>query len=270
MSRKAASFSVSILAHILIVGLFLISWKPQAAMDLGSSVPVELISDIPQQQMAAAPVDPQAVKPPAPAPDVAPQPVPPAPELKPQPIPKVQPKPEPLKPDAKPETNPKAIDKNGLHKPSAKVAPVKQPSGLDLDSLSQPQNIASKSKTRALPSAAPRETNGLSQQGVAPQDMGPAYSALKAAVQRNWSPCNVAGANQIVVLIRFRLSSSGRVVQGPDWVNETTDSLAVQAAAMAKLAIKKGEPYTDLPVTLYNRDLPAVRFDPIKYCRSQG
>ena len=271
MSRKAASFTVSVLAHILIVGLFLLSWRPQALVDMGSSVPVELVSNIPQQEMAAAPVDPQAVKPPAPAPDVVPEPVPPTPEPKPQPAPKVEPKPEPVKPEARPEKNTKAADKNGLQKPKPQTAPPKkQPSGLDLDSLSQPQTITSKSKTRTLPSAAPRETSGLSQQGSAPQDMGPAYSALKAAVQANWSPCNVAGANTIVVLIRFRLSASGRVVQGPDWVNETTDSLAVQAAAMAKLAIKKGEPYTGLPDALYNRDLPPVRFDPIKYCRAQG
>jgi periplasmic protein TonB len=256
MKRFGPAFIISVLLHI---GLFLLAfvwWRPTARLILASSVPVEIVSSLPAQQMAQTQVDPKAVKPPAPEPET---PTPPVPEPKPEPKPTP---PTPAKPEPKPVVAP---SKDGLKKPT----PEKQKKPDLLDSiLNQPTVATSKAKTRTLPSPAPRATNGASNQGAAPQDAGPEASAIKAAIQRNWAPCSVTGAKDVSVVIGFTISRSGLIIKGPDWVDPRPDAQAQQAASLAKLSVKKGEPYADLPPESYNQPWEFV-FNPKAFCRNQ-
>lgn len=258
MQRIGPAFIVSVLLHVGLFLLALVAWRPAAKLLIGSSVPVEIVSSVPAREMASAPVDDKAVKPPAPEPEPeVPVPTPP------QPQPKPTPAPTPPKPEAKPEKV--APSKDGLKKP----LPDKQKKPDLLDSiLSQPTIAPSKSRTRTPASPSTRPTDGASTQGTAPQDAGPETSAIKAAIQRNWAPCSVAGAKDVSVVIGFTISRSGLVVKGPDWIDPRPDANAQQAASLAKLSVKKGEPYNDLPPEAYNRPWEFV-FNPRQFCRNQ-
>jgi periplasmic protein TonB len=256
MKRFGPAFVISVLLH---VGLFLLAfvwWRPTANLLIASSVPVEIVSSVPAQQMAQTEVDPKAVKPPSPEPET---PIPPQPEPKPEPKPLP---PTPAKPEVKPVVAP---SRDGLKKPVPDKP--KKPDLLD-SILNAPTVASSKAKTRNPAAPAPRPTNGASNQGTAPQDAGPESSAIKAAIQRNWAPCSVTGAKDVSVVIGFTISTSGLIIKGPEWLEPRNDPQYQQAASLAKLSVKKGEPYTDLPPESYNRPWEFV-FNPKTFCRNQ-
>ncbi len=262
MKRLLPALLVSVLLHVGVFLLALLTWATESVAPPVASVPVEIVSSVPQHEMAAAPVDTNAVKPPEPIP-APPEPVKPTP---PPPTPP-QPLPEPLKPQKAPEkpVTKAPPDKNGTKKPE----PDKPT--LDLNALSQVGATPPKSKTRQQAQANTHPTSGVSNYGAAPNDAGVkvALDALTDRISRLWTlNCDVPGSDQVQAKIKFTLSPNGRVIAGPDWVNRRDDPVWTAAAGLAQAAVKKGEPYGDLPDGLYNVPI-TLNFDAQKACNGR-
>ena len=268
-------FLVSLLLHVGVLALAWISWTTASKPLPVSSVPVEIVSNVPSHQMAEAPVDELAVKTPVPepAPEEVPVPTPPEPVPAPKlPVPVPQkavtpPTPKPVKTPA-PAVKATAVppDKNGQKKP---VPPKPTKPALDLGALSQLPASPSKAPTRRQAQANTRPTNGASNNGGSPKETGPEMKALVAKLQKLWSPnCDVPGGNQVQVDIKFTISPNGRVIAGPDWVNKRGDTVWVAGANRAMAAVKRGELYDDLPDGFYNIPI-TITFDAKVACRNQ-
>lgn len=268
MKRYGPAFLVSLLLHAGLLALAYISWQTAPKIVPTSSVPVELVSSVPQHEMAEAPVDALAVKTPSPEPTleepVTPPPEPvPAPKL---PVPAPQKAVTPAKPDKKPEPAKKAVvppDKNGAKKPVVE----KKTSAAD-DLLARAAAAPSKAPTRKQAVSNTHSTSGSSIRGSAPADAGTqtALDALTRRLARLWNPnCDVPGGNQVNVKILFTLSANGRVINGPDWTNPRTENVWVAGANRAKAAVMQGQPYADLPDGLYNVPLQ-IAFDATRAC----
>ncbi len=313
MKRYGPSFVLSVLLHVGLLALALITWQMTPKPIPVASVPVELVSQVPMHAQTETPVDKLAVKTPTPEPapeeETKPTPPTPAPKLPvpvpqkeivappvktpaPKPVPvkapetKPTPKPTPAPPKPAPVPTPAPPDKNGMKKPQptpvkepakptpapAKAAPAKPTAPakpvLDLDALSQIAAAPSKSRTRNPAQANTHATNGSSNYGAAPADAGmqTAIGALTQRLQKLWNPaCDVPGFNTVHPDIRFVISPSGRVTQGPDWANPRNDPVWTAAANNAKSAVKRGELYEGLPAGLYNRPL-VITFDGSSAC----
>ncbi len=263
MRRFTPAFLISCLLHAGLVLLFLFSWKTEDTLKAVPSVPVEIVSKVPSRAMAEAPVDELAVKTPAPVPappepikKVEPVPAPPLPVpvpqkevAKPQPkLPVKTPAPTPVKP------TPAPPDKNGLKKPVPQK-PAKP--SLDLDALSQIAANPSKSPTRTRAQASTHRTTGISVAGAAANDAGikKALDDLKSRIDWRLYNCDVPGVRDQVPQITFKLSSAGRVIEGPNWINRQGDSIAQAVANSAMAAINKNQPYAGLPDELYNKTI---------------
>ncbi len=262
MNRYLPALVISLLLHVGVFLLALIGWIGASHDTPVASVPVEIISTVPQHEMAAAPVDTQAVKTPEPVP-APPEPVP----TPPPPTPQVQPIPTPSKAQAKPDTPPVKAppDKNGLKKPTPPVKPQPDILGGILD------NTPSKSQTRQQAQANTHPTQGASNYGAAPNDAGQkvALTALTDRISKLWTlNCDVPGSDQVIVKIRFMLSPNGRVISGPTWIDQRDDPVWQAAAGLAIAAVNKGQPYGDLPDGLYNQQL-TINFDAKAACRAR-
>lgn len=279
MKKFGSSFLLSILLHVGLVLLALVSWINTPKPLKVSSVPVTVISDMPSRQMAEAPVDELAVKTPEPIPQ--PEPVPPQPTPAPP-----QPVPTPIKPAAKPvPTPPKPApvppDKNGLKKPEptpvkkpvpTPVKPTPKPKAED-DFLTRMAATPSQAPTRRAPSASTQKTTGQSAVGSGPADAGlkTEMNALTQRLNKLWLlNCDVPGSQDVAPEIRFTLSPNGRVIEGPTWVNKRGDPIWQAGANLALAAVNKGQPnaYLDLPDGLYNRPLKII-FDARKACQGR-
>lgn len=263
MNKYVPALVVSVLLHAGVFLLALIIWANTPREVPLASVPVEIVSSVPQHEMAAAPVVPDAVKPPEPIP-APPEP----PKQQPLPAP-VQPIPEPVKPQkptpqtAKAPTAPP--DKNGMKKPQPE-----KPT-LDLNALSQIAATPSKANTKKQAQANVHPTNGQSNYGAAPNDAGQkvALDALTRQISKLWIlSCDVEGWDKIKPDIKFTLSPNGRIIDGPTWVNQRNDPTWDSGAARAMAAVNKGQPYSDLPDGLYNVPI-TITFDAHKACSGQ-
>lgn len=262
MKRLFPAFVVSILLH---AGVFLLAmwvWATKPIPAPPPSVPVEIVSSVPQREMAAAPVEPTAVKTPEPVPQ-PPEPVKPPPPT-PTPVPP-QPVPAPVKPQKTPEkpvVTKAPPDKNGIKKPQPE-----KPT-LDLDALSQISATPSKAHTLKPAQANTHPTNGAANSGAAPHDAGQKaeLQALTARISKLWIlSCDVQGWDTIKPQIKFTLSPGGRVIDGPTWVNHRGDPMWDSGASRAMAAVNKGQPYNDLPGDLYNVPI-TITFDADKAC----
>lgn len=267
MAIRWPALVLSVLVHVAIVALALVPWPDNRQALRVTSVPVTIISEVQQEAPAPAietpdmaPEEPVATPAPEPEPVVAPPPPAPA---KPEPK-KPEPKPEPKKSD--PKVAAKAPSKTPT-KADLKKTPAKAESAsLDLDALSKDLSKTAAPKART----APRAAQGQSATGAGDQSTGPALDALTAKLQRLWSPnCDVPGGDKVTVDVRFTLSPTGRVVSGPVWDDRRVgDPLADAAAARAFSAVKRGEPYLELPDGLYNQPL-IITFNADKACRGR-
>lgn len=274
MKRFNTALVLSIALHAGVFTLAYVSWKTAPPPLTVASVPIELVSEVPMREQAEAPVDELAVKTPEPEPAppepvVTPEPEP-APKL---PVPAPQkpatPKPEP-KPEKKPE--PKPVEKpkpdpKGVKKPEPPKQTKPKTSAAD-DMLARLAASPSQSTSKKQAQANTRRTDGRSNRGTAPADAGTqtALTALTRRLQDLWNPnCDVPGARLVSPEIGFTISTNGRVVQGPQWVNRRNDPVWQAAASRAMSAVKQGELYDDLPKELYNRPLE-ITFDGKSAC----
>ena len=259
MKNSVQSFLISIALHAALILLAFLGWMNAPASIVVSSVPVEIISDMPSRERVATPVDELAVKEPEPipAPDV-PEPVKPAP-VPPVPAPpKPQPKPAPVK-QAPP------VDKNGLKKPQ----PQKKPEPDILGGIIE--GTPPRSKTRRT-APATQASNGRSNSGgPVDADLKNELSALTQRLSKLWLlNCDVPGSRDVSVEVRFTLSPNGRVTDGPTWLNRRSDPVWQAGANLALAAVNKGQPnaFLDLPEGLYNRPIKII-FDARKACQGR-
>jgi len=264
MRRFAPALLISLLLHVGLFMLAFLTWKNSPKPAPASSVPVEIVSQIPSHQMAEAPVDKLAVKTPSPVPEpevpvkVEPKQAPPVPE----PVKSVK-KPEPAKETTAPP------DKNGLKKPAPQKTTAKPQRDVLADILN---NTPSKASTKKQAIASTRRTTGASNFGGAAVDAGPQLSQLGQKLARMWNPsCDVPGSREVVLELTVKLSPNGRVISGPVWTNRSNDPVWEAAFNRASAAIAKGQQfqlYLDLPQDAYNTDLPFT-FDAKKACAGQ-
>lgn len=265
MRRFGPSFLISVLLHAALLALFFVSWVTVAPPITPPSVPVEIVSEIPSREQAAAPVDQNAVltPQPIPAPEEPVKPTPPPPEPAPKlpvPTPQKAVTPPAQKPEKKPEPPkpaPAPPDKNGLKKPTP-PKPSKAKPSLDLDALAQLAAAPSRSPTRRQPQANTHATNGLSAVGSGPADAGEkqALSMLGDRLRHAWIlNCDVPGSNKVNPEISFVLTPNGRALQ-VNWVNRRSDPVWQAGASLAMAAVNKvAAESTDLPATIYGQKI---------------
>ena len=262
MKRLFPAFVVSLLLHVGVFLLAFISWQMSPKPRLIDSVPVTIVTEVPSQEMAAAPVDALAVKPPAPVP---------APEepVKPAPVPAPpQPVPVPVKPAAKPAVKPTPVppDKNGLKKP----APEKP--ALDLDALAA-SAAPSKAKTRTPAQANTHPTNGASNSGAAPADTGKAANDARAELGRRimalWNPNCDGGGDQVVLKVKVWPSHGGRILRAPQWLNPSGADIWEAGFARARSAIAQVDTSDIVFADGDYSDGISLRFDAVTACKNQ-
>jgi outer membrane biosynthesis protein TonB len=245
--------SIGLHGALVALALFHMS-KPTIPLSV-SSVPVSIVSEIPERAAMEAPFDPLAVKTPVPepAPD---EPVPPPPT--PKPVVK-DPVPEPSKSAKEVKKEP---EKKGL-KPQSRPKDE-----FDLSRFTNQGSPAKPSPSKKS-SPSPTKTEGGSLNPSGQNDAGLALNALTSRLTRLWSPnCDVPGARDVKARIQFEIARSGRVSKGPFWINRVSDPVWEAGAARALLAVKKGELYTDMPDGLYERDI-VITFDAAAACRGK-
>jgi outer membrane biosynthesis protein TonB len=245
MRRQSLAPAVvgSVLLHAGLFAFALLRWPTETRAVIASAVPVTIVSTMPAAPPPVPEAQPEA-EPATEAPAAEPEPAPPPPPAPaPTPTPAVTPKPTPKPEPAKP------------------TPPKSQAAGLNLDQL-----LDTLPKAKSAKAAPAKAASNVPAPAVASAATGPAINALSAKLTRLWNPnCGVEGANAIVVKVRFTLSSQGRVVEGPSLVERRGDPVWTAAADRALAAVRKGEPYTELPPELLNQRI-TVNFNGDRAC----
>jgi protein TonB len=241
----------SLALHVAIIGGLIFAFPREASQIVFSAVPVEILS----------PVQHEA----APAQETQPQPEPPAPQTQPQ----TQP--------TKPESSPKA---------EAQQKPQQRPDRTNDNPMNLVKGINGASSARDQPQRPPahQPANGSDQVST-----GPEVSKLGSKLMGLWHP-NCGADAKIVVTVHFRLTfdarvdernlsvedpRTGRLVPFYDGPNKwSAPFLAIAqregsgwevAAERAAQAVKHGQPYRELPSSMYGQDIP-IKFDAKKAC----
>jgi outer membrane biosynthesis protein TonB len=297
--------ATSALLHAAVIVAGIIVWPNWAKPTrmTANAVPVTIVNYAPtpdirpaeqaeKQEEAAAPeptpeAPPEPPAPPTPPAPEPPKPTPPAPAPpkpappKPVPPPPAPPKPAPAPPTAKapaaPAPTPKPAPKLDLNalaasRPQPQTAHARQ--ALDLDALA-----ASASPRKANPRAnaaqgPPRpETDFIARlaQGAAQGLSADEAGLLASKLNKLWNPnCGVEGAANVVVKVEMKLSPQGMLTSPPRLIEQTGAGQAVVAAAAqrALLAVRRGEPYSELPAARHNvwKEI-VVRFDAKDACQ---
>jgi len=270
--RRRESLAPALLAAAALhVGIFLlVTFFPQSTPPIGgTAVPITIISSAPttdsrpaeaapetQTAQTEAPV-PQA-KPPEPQPQPQPAPAPPAPKAPPlkaaKPKPEVKPLPDKPTPKPPPPTAKPAPDTFSLDKLAANIARTTKPSP------PRPA-FAARGPTRAETAPEARVDAG---QGVSQSDI----AGLSQLLERLWNPnCDVAGADSVVVPVRFTVSFDGHVIGRITEGGRDTSSNPVLATAARRAidAIHQAEPYA----ATYRGQTFTVNFDAKKACANR-
>lgn len=265
----------SVLLHVTVAVLLMISWSFTRDLKVGAVVPVTIVSHAPAAEPKPAEQAPVEQPAQAPEPTPAPEPAPPPPAPKPAPAPP-KPTPPPPKP-APPAPTPKPVPKVEP-KPVAAAPPKPQPQAqakpqksLDLDALSASISSLSKS-TSAKPAAAAK---GVAQAQTSPaprQTLGAAESAaairgLTEELQRRWNPnCEVEGGRDVQVRVTFMLGQGGQVVgEVGSQIRGPATPVARTAADRAVSAVYAAAPFRALPKEFYGEKI-AVNFNAREAC----
>jgi protein TonB len=300
--RPAMAASAAL--HLAVVVAGLIAWPnfSKPSKNFASAVPVTVVmhspvTDVrPAEQAAevqtaqtpeptpAAPVEPPAPArvEPAPTPPPAPAPPKPAPPV-PKPAPTPQAKPAPtLDLDALAAKAPKPtqkLDLDALSKASPKTAHAK--TALDLDALA-----ASASRNQANQRSGPTRANAARGPARAETDLTARLAAgaaqglsadeaslLTAKLIRLWNPnCGVEGAANVVVKVEMQLSPQGKLIASPKVLEQSGAGADIvnAAAQRAALAVRRGDPYDELPAKRYAiwKDI-VVNFNAKEACQNR-
>lgn len=247
----------SVLLHVSVAVVFLVSWNVSRDLKVGSIVPVTIVASAPDTDVRPAVQAPkeQTVQ--------ADEPVPEAPLESTAPAP--QPTPTPPLPA------PKAV-KPAEKLPAVKPAPPLKPEkGLDLDALS-----ASVSKmvrpTTAKPSSAAKgparpETAPLARQTMGTGVSAAALTGLSDELQRRWNPnCDVEGGRDVVIRVAFVIGAGGQVAGDvTSEIRSARTGVSQAAAERAVRAVYAAAPFRTLPREFYG-DKIAVNFNAREAC----
>ena len=272
--------SAALHAIILISGLIAWPWLSKP-IHMGDVVPVTLITsnDAPAPAPAVQAPEPAPAQteqpvpqaaPQAVAPEEAPTPTPPAPKVAPQPVPKPRPvQPAKVTPQPAPTPTP--------HKAAqAKPVPAKPAPEMDMAALSAELSKQAK-PSGARQSSAARGPSRPAQAIVARTTAGTsdavssaALSSLAGELQRLWNPnCEAAGAADVTIKVSFQIGSSGRLSGDPvSSLAGASDPVTKAASDRAVRAVYQGEPFSDLPPSLYGQKI-TVNFNPKTFCSNR-
>lgn len=252
----------SVLLHGAVTVALLISWNFTRDLKVGAIVPVTIVANAPETNLAPAVQAPDVQTAHAEEPDpTAPAevtPLAPQPKPKPEPAPKVAPPPPTPKPAPVP-MKPAPV--------AAKPAPPAKPEkSLDLDALaasisrSAKPSSADKGPTRPETALQARETMGTAQQAAA-------FSGLSQELQRRWNPnCDVEGGREVMVRVTFTIGAGGQVVGNVGSEIKGAPTPVSQAAAQrAVRAVYAASPFRSLPREFYG-DRVAVNFNAREAC----
>ncbi len=252
--RRSSLFPAFLGALALHAGVFAFAlWQwPQETRKLAlSAVPVTIVSDIPASapviapeppgEVAAeeAPLEPEVVE--TPPPPQQPEPTPPEPA----------PPPKKLTPAPTPSPAPKKTA------PPKKSPPPKKQASLDLDAIAERYADATPRRpTRPSPSPPAKKAGGALTPGDLSATGKVALNALTNKLQRLWSPnCGVTGADEVRPRVRFTLDGDGNLVGEPQLLDRRQDPVWRVGADRAVAAVRRGEPYDDLPDELLNQEI---------------
>lgn len=256
-------------AAALHVAVYLIaSWAPRPPLaPAGTAVPITIVSSAPttdSRPADAAPVTqsaqtqtptPQAKAPtPPPEPAPAPKPAPtPAPVKAVKPTPEPRPTPDKPAPRPKPATQP-AKDTFNLDKLAADVAQTHK---------ATPPRPAFAARGPSRPETATQARVDAGQ-GVSQSDV----AGLQQLLNRLWNPaCDVAGADTLVLPIRFTVGYDGQIIGRINaGGRETSPNPMIAAAARRAIdAIHRAEPYA----AAYRGQQFTVNFDAKTACANR-
>jgi periplasmic protein TonB len=253
----------SLLLHVTIAILLLVSWNFTRDLKVGSVVPVTIVSNAPADDARPAeqaPVE-QAAATPEPVPEAPVQSTPPAPE----------PKPTPPPPKPTPAPTPKVVKPIPTPAPAKPAPPAKPEKSLDLDALSASiskmtkaappkPSSAAKGPAHAETALAARATTGTGLSAAA-------MTGLVDELQRRWNPnCDVEGGRDVQVRVVFTIGAGGQVVgNAASQIRSTPNNLAQAAADRAVRAVYAAAPYRTLPREFYGTKI-AVNFNAREAC----
>ena len=234
----------SVLLHVTVAVLLLVSWNFNRNLKVGSVVPVTIVSQAPAEPKPAeqAPVEQQAQAD-EPEPLAPPTPPPPAPKPTPAPPKPAPPPPKPTPPAPTPKPTPK-VEAKPTPAPPPKPPPpaqAKPQKSLDLDALSASISSLNKSAKATAPakgpaqaqtSPTPRQTQGTAISGLA-------MNGLVDQLRRHWNPnCGVEGARDVKIRVTFSVSPNGEVNPGSANANGAENSANPVVKAAAERAVR--------------------------------
>ena len=235
--RRDNRLPALVAAGALHLGVFalLFVFPSRSALPIGSSVPINIISNAPFTDTRQAYQSPKTETAAAPEPQAQAPPQPPAPEL--------------ATPQFSPTTSQAAKPpKPAATQPSTQAAPP-NPS-LDWSHMQQIIEAARRSAGAQASSAA----RGPARAETAPEarpDAGQGLSmsdqlGLQQLLERLWNPnCDAPGGSAVKLKVRFIVGLSGHLVGAPNAGGLDSSSNAVMAAAARRAldAIREAEPY---------------------------
>jgi protein TonB len=253
----------SALLHLTAAVLLMLNWHSNRDLKVGSVVPVTIVANAPDTDLAPAIQAPevQAAATETPVPEAPPQVTPPPPKPQPQtkpapPVPQPTPAPTPTPKPTPPKPTPA--------KPQATAKPA--PRSLDLDALAASLSKSSKSSSAARGAARP-ETALQARPAMGAGQAAAAMSGLADELQRRWNPnCDVEGGRDVKVRVSFVLGSGGQVVGQPiSQIVGPATAVSQAAAERAIRAVYAASPFRDLPRQFYG-DRIAVNFNAREAC----
>lgn len=241
------AFAGALALHAGVFAFALWKWPEETRNLALSAVPVTIVSDAPASAPVISP-EPPAEAPAEEAPaetDLAEAPPPP---------------PEPTPPEPAP-TPPKKVTPAPAPKATKPAPPKKTPprkeTSLDLDAIAERYaDAAPRRPTKPSPAPPAKKAGGALTIGELSSTGKVALNALTDKLQRLWSPnCGVSGADDVRPRVRFTLDGDGRLVGAPLLLDRRADAVWRVGADRAVAAVRRGEPYDDLPDELLNQEI---------------
>jgi protein TonB len=233
---RLPAFAVAVLLHVVVIALLVLAPRP-ALPPIGSSVPVNVISDARATNSRPAVEAPstETAATPRPTPEAPPQTPAPAPGppliAKAAPAPKAQPAPQPTASAAPRAAAPpsRPFDFNRLQQI---IQNARRSSGVTSSSARSGPTTA-----ETAPQARPNAGEGVSQSDLA---------GLEQLLERLWNPnCGVAGGASVKLKFRILVGIDGGLLEAKPLASGGADPAVVQAALLrAHDALQQAAPFS--------------------------